>query len=54
MYPKLCKSKLNIKQYEVVDRKLGMMYDNFISSEDARIEAKIESREISIEDIAAV
>jgi hypothetical protein len=54
MYPELCKSKLNIKQYEVVDRKLGMMYDNFISTEDVRIEAKIESGEISVEDLAAV
>jgi hypothetical protein len=33
---------------------VGINVDNFISSEDARIEAKIESREISIEDIAAV
>lgn len=31
-----------------------MIYDNFISSGDARIEAKIESREISIEDLAAI
>lgn len=54
MYPELCTSKLNIRQYEVVDRKLGIMYDNFISSEDARIEAKIESGEINFEDLVAV
>ena len=54
MYPELCKSKLNIKQNEIVDKKLCIMYDNFISSEDARIEAKIESGEISIEDLAMV
>jgi hypothetical protein len=54
MYPELCKFKLNIKQNEVVDRKLGILYDNFITSEDARIETKIESGEISLDNLTYV
>ena len=50
MYRELCK----FKQNEVVDRKLGILYDNFITSEDARIEAKIESGEISLDNLTYV
>jgi hypothetical protein len=54
MYPEKCKYKLTIKQYEVIDKKLGQMYDHFVASEDARIEAKIESWEISLEDLPVI
>lgn len=54
MYPKSCKNQLTIKQHEVIDRKLCQMYDNFIAGQDARLEAKIESGEVPIEDLAAI
>jgi hypothetical protein len=54
IYPESCKHNLTIKQLEVVEMKLGRMYDNFIASEDRRLEVKIQSEEISIEDLVTI
>jgi hypothetical protein len=50
-YPESYENNLTIKQIEVVESKLSRIYDNFISSEDQRIEEMIQSEEILTNDL---